>query len=266
MLTRASFESFKALKHVDVELSPFTLLVGKNGAGKTSVLEGIHDASQITVRRDREDDHRAGRLGLVFSGTRDPRRIATSPGRGPMRIALTADDGRTLMVEASLPQAKEEQEDEEDGCRFTVTLTDHAQSSLTLPDDGLQRARAFLSRPDVRRFGSAVLLRLDATAMAMPSVTDSDQPRVEHDGAGLASVLNYFAGAEPAILSEIAAELGTVVPTVRGIRTFPTPVMRQREERIVIGDQAVNRTLKEEVPGHRFSLDMAMAALSRPTC
>ena len=51
MLARASFENFKALKKVDVALSPLTIFVGKNSAGKTSVLQGIHHASLIGVHQ-----------------------------------------------------------------------------------------------------------------------------------------------------------------------------------------------------------------------
>lgn len=41
MLTRFEIDSFKAFEHVDVELQPFTAIVGENGTGKTSVLQAI---------------------------------------------------------------------------------------------------------------------------------------------------------------------------------------------------------------------------------
>ena len=50
MLTRASFQNYKALKAVDVDLRPFTVIVGKNGSGKTSVLQGIHKITQVPLR------------------------------------------------------------------------------------------------------------------------------------------------------------------------------------------------------------------------
>ena len=40
-LRSARFQSFKALANCDVALGTTTLLVGKNGSGKTSVLDGI---------------------------------------------------------------------------------------------------------------------------------------------------------------------------------------------------------------------------------
>src|SRR6516162_9327724 len=42
MITRAKFQNFKALRDVEITFdSQLTVLVGPNGSGKTSVLEGI---------------------------------------------------------------------------------------------------------------------------------------------------------------------------------------------------------------------------------
>lgn len=260
MLTRASFENFKALKRVDVELSRFTLLVGKNSAGKTSVLQGIHHASQLGVRQEGEDPLSIGistsRPGAIFSGSRDPRRLVTLPGHGPMRIALTDEQARTLSVQVDLPE-----EQQRAFCQFTVALSDDQPFSFTMPGDDTLRSNALLNQPSVRRFSSVALLRLDADVITQPSVADSEQPELEQTGEGLASVLNYFAGADPAILEALTEDLARVIPQVRGIRTFPAQMTRRRQERIVIGDQAVNRSFDEQVWGHRFSLDMGQGRL-----
>jgi hypothetical protein len=41
MLSQASFRNFKNLRNVDVDLARLTVLVGPNGTGKTSVLQGL---------------------------------------------------------------------------------------------------------------------------------------------------------------------------------------------------------------------------------
>lgn len=253
MLTRASFENFKALKQVDVDLSPLTMLVGKNSAGKTSVLQGIHSATLVGVRqRNDEEERPTGRLGVLFSGRRDPRRLMTQPGTGPMSISLTNQQGRTLKVEAALTTT-----DTEVGARqFTVSLSGHEPASISLPGDSPSVVKGLLGSPELRSFTSAVFLHLDAEVMIRPSTAESEQPRLEYDGEGLASVLNYFAGAEPALLEAVTQDLARIVPQVKGIRTYPAAVTRRRQERIVIGDQAVNRTFEEQVWGHRFTLDM----------
>lgn len=257
MLARASFENFKALKKVDVALSPLTIFVGKNSAGKTSVLQGIHHASLIGVHQTGEESHPANRLGALFSGRRDPRRLITLPreeSQGPLRIAMTDTAGHTLTIEVNVPAENAETEP----CRFKVSLPNLPlfDSELSLPGDAPASVKDFLAAPDVRQFSSAVFLHLDADVMVRPSAVDSEQPRLEYSGEGLASVLNYFAGAEPALLEGVTRDLARIVPLVRGIRTFPAQITRTRQERIVIGDQAVNRSFEEKTWGHRFSLDM----------
>ena len=57
MITRAKFKNFKALRDVEITFdSRLTVLVGPNGSGKTSVLEGIYFLGRYA--RDNEGPHR----------------------------------------------------------------------------------------------------------------------------------------------------------------------------------------------------------------
>lgn len=252
MLARASFRNFKGLRHLDVELEPFTVFVGKNGSGKTSILQGIHYASQIGARRPGEEKNPAGRLGALFSGPRHLHRLVSTPGRGPLEIALTDTTGATLSLSAALPPEDEDGMD----CRFHASVSGAEAVSIELPGSDPATLTAFFKSSAVRRFASAAFLHLDASVMVRPSAVESEEvPRVEHDGEGLASVLSYLAGAEPDTLDAILKDLKRIVPQVRGIRTFPASVTRRRRERIAIDDQAIWRSFEEQVPGHKFSLD-----------
>ena len=44
MIHKVHIQNFKCLRDVSVELERFTVFVGTNGSGKTSVLEAIHNA------------------------------------------------------------------------------------------------------------------------------------------------------------------------------------------------------------------------------
>src|SRR5436853_296685 len=48
VITRMSVRNFKALRQVEVDLSPFTVLIGPNDAGKTSFLEAVYALSEST--------------------------------------------------------------------------------------------------------------------------------------------------------------------------------------------------------------------------
>src|SRR4051812_6355563 len=48
MITRAKFKNFKALRDVEITFdSRLTVLVGPNGSGKTSALQGIHYLAKL---------------------------------------------------------------------------------------------------------------------------------------------------------------------------------------------------------------------------
>lgn len=249
MFIRATFANFKALRRVAVELTPFTVLVGKNGAGKTSVLQGIHDLLQAISSPDG-----------VPSWSHGPQPLVTRPHSGPLELAVTDAAGATFSLAVRVVPSDEDRELNE----FSYHLIGESPSELSFSDESgpltpsspeLRRRDRYM-RPMRQRFGAAVLLRLDARVMARESATLVDAPVLAPDGEGLASVLNYLAGADPDALDAIRRDLATVVPQVRGIRTFPARVKRKRQERIVIGDQAVHRVFEEEISGHRFALDM----------
>lgn len=254
MITRVSFENFKALKKLDVDLSRLTLLVGKNSSGKTSVLQGILLASLVGVPWEGESGHTDVRLGMIFSGISDPRRLVTLPGPGPLRVALTDDGGRILSVEATLPEETVKYALP----RFTVALTGHEPPSITVPapDNDTTKPLAFLNSAEVRSFGSAAFLHLDARAMVLPSVAAFQRPSLRQDGGDLATVLSYFASAEREVLDAVTADLKRVVPQVRRIGTEPVAVTRLVHERVSVRDQTMTVPIQEQVPGNAFFVEM----------
>jgi recombinational DNA repair ATPase RecF len=48
MITRMTVDNFKALRHVQVDLAPFTVLIGPNDSGKTSFLEAVFALAETT--------------------------------------------------------------------------------------------------------------------------------------------------------------------------------------------------------------------------
>ncbi|WP_437751709.1 AAA family ATPase [Sorangium sp. So ce1389] len=48
MIQQVSFTNFKSLRRVDAGLERFTVIVGPNGSGKTSILDGLRYLAQTT--------------------------------------------------------------------------------------------------------------------------------------------------------------------------------------------------------------------------
>src|SRR5262249_25530138 len=74
------------------------------------------------------------------------------------------------------------------------------------------------------------LRRLDATRVARPSYSDRDPPRLEYDGAGLASVLAYLALNDPQGFEDLVAVARSLIPRLRRIRFRKAKVYRTESE------------------------------------
>jgi AAA15 family ATPase/GTPase len=76
MFDAVSFQNYKCLADVTIELGRMTLLVGANASGKSSVLDGIHLLCQLAaplpsggpVWQPSEIDELLERPGNVFRG------------------------------------------------------------------------------------------------------------------------------------------------------------------------------------------------------
>lgn len=66
MIDAVEFRNFRALRNVDLELGPLTVLVGPNGCGKTSVLEGLEGDEQSLAfhRQDLTFGEKAARVSV----------------------------------------------------------------------------------------------------------------------------------------------------------------------------------------------------------
>jgi predicted ATPase len=50
MFDQVHFQNFKSLVNVTLDLGRFTVLVGPNGCGKSSALQGMHDGRRKSTR------------------------------------------------------------------------------------------------------------------------------------------------------------------------------------------------------------------------
>src|SRR5437773_5364747 len=72
MMTRFSVKNYKALKDVDIPLTPIHVIIGQNDAGKTSLLEAMYAFFRSSERR-MKDVFAGSWKGneLVFQGNKD---------------------------------------------------------------------------------------------------------------------------------------------------------------------------------------------------
>ena len=268
MIDQVSFENFKSLKNLTIDLGRLTVLVGPNGCGKSSVLQGIHLLSQTTSDDFSGGNHVHGRFASIFADRLDPRRLA-GPER-PTTIALKMrDDGGdelAFAVSLGLPLPSHRSHEElaytlnvgRQGEVYAVSPrpTEPIRRRITVSDDSQDDPQ----KP-ITDFGSVAYLGLNASVMTSTSTSDSETPTLDRDGRGLASVLAWMAGAQPETLAKIVDDLARIVPGVRRILTYRERIVEREMEKIDIDGQPIWRPVDRPRMGERFSIQFDVGGI-----
>ena len=232
MIHKVRIQNFKSLRDVSVELERFTVFVGANGSGKTSVLEAIHNA----VRAATGDPQK------VFAHERHGDWIYTRGGVGDLSIRCETAGGE-FSVEATPPE----------GYPPSPELMQKARWEYRISPSGAPLRTAL---EPARRM---VFLRLNAAVMARPSYSQDDPPRVEYTGEGLASVLAYMALNDPQGFEDLVAVARTLIPRLRRIRFRKATVYRTESELVRFGKDTVNRSSRRPYQGELILFDFEHA-------
>ena len=236
MIHKVHIQNFKSLRDVSVELERFTVFVGANGSGKTSVLEAIHNA----VRAASGDPQK------VFAHERHGDWIYTRGGVGDLSIRWQTDGGAfsgPFTIEATPPK----------GYPPPPGLIEKAEWKYRYI--GLEPSLSPAHGPDRR----TMFLRLNAAVMARPSYSQDDPPRVEYTGEGLASVLAYMALNDPQGFEELVAVARTLIPRLRRIRFRKATVYRTESELVRFGNDTVTRSSRRPYQGELILFDFEHA-------
>jgi energy-coupling factor transporter ATP-binding protein EcfA2 len=251
MIQTVSFENFKALRDLAIPLERFTVLVGPNASGKTSVLQGLD--SLFFLRHDDPD---------YFSDERDLRVLRSQGAPRDASVVIRGAGtwaGEPGQVELSLF-------DRGDDHTMWALKVAHGDRAFAL-DEGEYHGSAYRDR---RRFEGKTLLedltpavdllRLDATRLARPSYSASLIPHIAPDGEGLAAVLADMLISRPDDFGRIERSLRTIVPSVQRIRLERAPVKRPELQQVTVNGQTTTSRIEREYVGHRIVFDMEGAS------
>lgn len=257
MIERVRFKNFRALRSVEVGFAPLTVIVGPNGSGKTSVLEGTHHLVQLAEKS----------LPAVFDGPFRPELVTSrsSDRKGGMtpdeflvhRTMVLGLDGRWDGEPGSLELLVEFNVDEESE---RVPFTARLRAGWAGKEAAIDPSQESLGRwpemkPLCRALGGALSLRLSGRQLAAPSYLEEEVPALRSDGEGLASVLNDLASSAPESMAAIEEALRAVVPSIRRVYTERASVLRVETEYIVVDGQSLPRIRERKYWGHRVVLD-----------
>jgi predicted ATPase len=216
MIRKVSFRNFKAYRSLDLELEPFTVLVGPNASGKTTLLEGLQTAADLSsFGIEVEDtDWEWSRPNLQFVHS-----YGTSASVEFVLSGQWMGVPGTVRVEAGpareVPPGRVVRMLRGSGDWGNRHFSTHAiMGGGPWAEEGsgppLQALRAALT--------STKVLRFEPRRLSEASYSDDVVPRIQSDGSGLASLLAYLKLSQDEVFSEIELALKQVVPTVRRIR------------------------------------------------
>ncbi len=219
MLTAIELTDYRAHSHTTVPLERFTLLVGENATGKTSVLEAVHLIGRWLDPSSRDEPF-AGRSAPEFlrrHGVTGPTELAVAgAAREPWRFAIRFPAGAALY-------------DTEYSWSCGAEARQGKLGELHSPSHNKTVLPASVSLTPAPR-----LLSLDPRAIARPAASDELTPVLEDDGSGLATVLKNLGNAVRAYTCvRLAAAAGAEVPRVL-VLAFDTDG-RGPEERCEVG-------------------------------
>lgn len=235
MITEARFENFKLLRKVDLRLGRFQVVVGGNGSGKSSILEGLHYLLQVADAKGRTAGAKE-RLPELFRGEREPKVLCSWP--------LTDSPSFSLGCTSS------------DGLHFAIRWAKQVSLLASLDAWSVQEdgpPSSMYSVPKV--LPSVVRLRLEASRLAADHYSEDEKPRIEYDGTGLASVVQELQGARDGRFDQLEADLRKVVPAAKRIRTVRAKITRREKIRITVDGQESWSEQLREFAGARIEVE-----------
>lgn len=255
------FRRFRSLVDVEIRLqSRFTVLIGVNGAGKSSVLDGAYLLSRLLVPGDGKANHPDGACRDVFRGD-DAVGLLTTHDSETAALELrmaTLESGFRLRAEAPDPNRINGHFALDYGHEWKG-WTGPSKSPIPSKSPVGQNFMKGLRSDPIAQLGACVRLRLDARRAREPSHSEERRPVVQADGSGLATALNWLSGNDRSALLAIEQDLNKLVPGTGALR-IPRVTLSQWEEKLLrVGDEYIPQRTKRMVAADTVEVEFRQA-------
>lgn len=227
MIESATITNFKGIHNLQARFGRFSLLVGPNGVGKTSVLEAIALVGHAAR-------YRRGSVGMLLATGREASHWILRHDTERLRITVETTDG---------------------GYGLEVARRGEA-SLLVRRGEGV-----YESANEIEPAWSARHLALDPAALAQDAISASGRPQLGDDGGGIAVYLQYLHGLRDGSLDAIERTLTHVVPRFRRVQFRPVNVEQRSSESIEIDGTRYLRPTARTVPGVALYLEFVDGAV-----
>ena len=203
MISKVTIINFKSLRDVKIELERFTVFVGPNASGKSSILQGLNilcrgfEMPQMQIESALSE--------AKSRGAKDPVELLCKSGEMWYRYRTRSDST------PSLPPGQWAGEGR--GVRSDIALNDW---------------KHWKSRQDGKAaLPGSVLLRLEASKLVQSFPPPPDPTVMAPDGTGLHSALASMALNDPDSWQALQADLRKIIPSIRRLRHTKAPNIQE---------------------------------------
>jgi predicted ATPase len=220
MIDEVFLANYRGHKATRVPLGRFTLLVGDNAVGKTTVLEAIHLALEAVTKPP----------SVLYQGPRSLKWLMKYGATERMEIRLTGPQW-WLSIRASDPEKPDE---------MTYVWSSGGVDRGPFPLVRLVDPQESEAKPLLPGMGNgAPVLRLDLRQLAQPSTSNDEKPKIEADGSGLATALFFLKGIDLERFQRLEAALRKVVPSFASLTFERVKQTRQQTRMLTVENQLV---------------------------
>ncbi|MBZ4377079.1 ATP-binding protein [Corallococcus interemptor] len=241
MIEKVQFRNFKAYRSLDLELEPFTVLVGPNASGKTTLLEGLQLLAILFRANPRIVADKSIPERYRSAGSKQSPELKYQGRWDGVPVEVNVYGSRT-----STPKKSSVADD----------VAPYEGAPKVLAEAGSQSSALDVRHAFRQVLRTAVLLRFELRKLAEPSYSEDQVPGVASDGAGLASTLAFLKLSREELFENVEAALRQVVPSVRRIRIERAPVEQNSVRTIALDGQTTHMAERRTLWGNRIVLDM----------
>ncbi|HBI47074.1 MAG TPA: hypothetical protein DDY78_30105 [Planctomycetales bacterium] len=209
MMTKVSIRNFKCLRDVQIGLERFTIFVGPNASGKSSILQAL-DLLCRTFRFNHPQQGEGEVQQFMSRGATGPVELAGESGGKAYRYRT-----RSPSSPPTTPPPFVQGQWNGDGWGVAASLAASDWKAWSTGPSG--------SPP----LPLSVLLRLEASKLVQPIPANADPTIMAADGSGLHSALASMALNDPDSWQALQANLRQIIPTIRRLRHTKTVGMHQ---------------------------------------